>query len=133
MLRIWMGRANTGKTRRVLGEIKRRGARALLLSPEHASHQAEVELCRACGPESARYAEVLSLRLLANRALALTGGLTDGTLDAGGKLLLMQLSLQEAASQLTVYARPSRKAPFLQELVSLCDELLAGRRCGTCP
>ena len=127
MLRIWMGRANTGKTRRVLGEIKRRGARALLLSPEHASHQAEVELCRACGPESARYAEVLSLRLLANRALALTGGLTDGTLDAGGKLLLMQLSLQEAASQLTVYARPSRKAPFLQELVSLCDELIAGR------
>jgi len=127
MLRIWMGRANTGKTRRVLEEIKKRGEPALLLSPEHASHQAEVELCRVCGPAAARYAEVLSLRLLANRALALTGGLADGTLDAGGKLLLMQLSLQEAASQLTVYARPSRRAPFLQELVALCDELIASR------
>ena len=54
MLRIWMGRANTGKTRRVLGEIKRRGARALLLSPEHASHQAEVPKPRDAdsGPRS---------------------------------------------------------------------------------
>lgn len=56
-----------------------------------------------------------------------TPGLADGTLDAGGKLLLMQLALQEVVSQLTVYARPSRKAPFLQELTGLCDELIACR------
>ena len=126
MLRIWMGRANTGKSARVL-EALRRGAPALLLVPEHASHQTELDLCRICGPAASRYVEVLSPRLLANRVLAAVGGLASGTLDAGGKLLLMQLALQEVASQLTVYAKPSRKAPFLAELVALCDELTACR------
>ena len=127
MFHIWMGRANTGKSARVLEQIRERGVPALLLAPEHASHAAELDLCRFCGPEASRYAEVLSLRLLASRVLALTGGLTDVPLDAGGKLLLMQLALREASSQLTVYARPSRRAPFLQELVALCDELTACR------
>ena len=129
MLRIWMGPANSGKSEKVLQEIRRLGdtSAQLLLVPEHASHQAEVDLCRACGPTAARHGEVLSFRLLANRVLSLTGGLADGALDAGGKLLMMQLALQEVLPQLTVYARPSRKAPFLGELVALFDELQAYR------
>ena len=127
MLRIWMGRANTGKSRLVLEEIKNRGTGALLLVPEHASHGSELDLCRVCGPAASRYAEVLSLRQLASRVLERTGALADGALDAGGKLLLMQLALREAGPHLTVYARPSRRAPFLQELVALCDELTACR------
>ena len=102
MLHIWMGRANTGKSARVLEQIRERGVPALLLAPEHASHAAELDLCRFCGPAASRYAEVLSLRLLASRVLALTGGLTDVPLDAGGKLLMMQLALQEVAGQLDV-------------------------------
>ena len=97
MLRIWMGRANTGKSARVLEEICSRGVPALLLVPEHATHQAELDLCRACGPGASRFAEVLSLRLLARRVLSRTGGLAGEALDAGGKLLLMQLALQEVA------------------------------------
>ncbi len=129
MLRIWMGPANSGKSEKVLREIRRLGDESfqLLLVPEHASHQAEVDLCRACGPTAARHSEVLSFRLLANRVLSLTGGLADSALDAGGKLLMMQLALQEVLPQLTVYARPSRKAPFLGELVALFDELEAYR------
>nr|MDE7220067.1 exodeoxyribonuclease V subunit gamma [Oscillospiraceae bacterium] len=127
MLRIWMGRANTGKSKRVLEEIKRLGTPAILLVPEHASHGSELDLCKVCGAAASRYAEVLSLRQLASRVLERTGSLADGALDPGGKLLLMQLALREAASQLTVYARPSRRAPFLQELVALCDELTACR------
>ena len=129
MLRIWMGPANSGKSARVLEEIRRLGDSSfqLLLVPEHASHQAEVDLCRACGPTAARHSEVLSFRLLANRVLSLTGGLTDAALDPGGKLLMMQLALQEVLPQLTVYARPSRKAPFLGELVALFDEMEAYR------
>ena len=127
MLRIWMGRANTGKSRRVLEEIRDRRSSALLLVPEHASHGSEMDLCRVCGPGATKYAEVLSLRQLATRVLERTGALSDGALDAGGKLLMMQLALREAGPQLTVYARPSRRAPFLQELVALCDELIACR------
>ena len=47
MLRIWMGRANTGKSGRVLEAIRGGGGGALLLVPEHASHAAELDLCRA--------------------------------------------------------------------------------------
>lgn len=124
-LKLLIGRANTGKTRRIMEQIRGAGesGKQILLVPEHVSHQTEVELVRMCGAGVSRHAEVLSPRLLANRVLSLTGGLTDGTLDAGGKLLMMQLALQETAPVLKMYARPSRKASFLSELVALCDEL----------
>ena len=128
-MQILIGRANTGKSRRILERIRELGdsGKQILLVPEHVSHQAEVDLIRSCGAKVSRHAEVLSLRLLANRVLSETGGLADGVLDAGGKLLIMQLALQETVSVLKVYARPSRKAPFLSELVTLCDELQACR------
>ena len=56
MLRIWMGRANTGKSGRVLEAIRGGGGGALLLVPEHASHAAELDLCRAFGPAAGRTA-----------------------------------------------------------------------------
>ena len=126
-LKLLVGRANTGKSQRILEEICSLGdsGKQILLVPEHVSHQTEVDLLRLGGAKASRHAEVLSPRQLAKRVLALTGGLLDGALDAGGKLLMMQLALQETASVLKVYARPSRKAAFLSELVELCDELQA--------
>lgn len=125
MLQIWMGRANTGKSAAVLEKIRQLGdqSQQLLLVPEHTSHLAELDLAHACGASASRHAEVLSFRQLANRVLSQVGGLADGTLDAGGKLLMMQLALQASVPSLRIYARPSRKAPFLAELVELCDEL----------
>ena len=97
-MEIWMGRANTGKSLRVLEKIRDlgdSGGGQLLLVPEHATYQAELDLCRVCGDTASRHGEVLSFRLLASRVLARTGGAADGTLDAGGKLLMMQRALQE--------------------------------------
>ena len=127
MLSIWIGRAGSGKSRRVLETIaSRRGERQqVLLVPEHVSHEAEVDLCRACGPTASRDAEVLSFRSLAGRVLAECGGLSDFTLDAGGKLLTMRLVLQELQGQLTVFGRPSRRAAFLEQLTELADEFYA--------
>ena len=76
MLRILLGRARTGKSARVLEEIRALGdsSQQILLVPEHASHVAEVDVCRACGPTASRHAEVLTFKLLASRVLTLTGG-----------------------------------------------------------
>ena len=51
MLEIWIGRARTGKSERILERIRELGdaSEQILLVPEHASHQAEVDLCMACG------------------------------------------------------------------------------------
>ena len=125
MLTILMGRAKTGKSDWVLERIRAQGdrGRQILLVPEHASHQAEVDLCRFCGDTASRHAEVLSFRRLCERVLALTGGAAQVTLDAGGKLLTLQMALGEVAPSLRVYRRPSRKAAFLQQLLDLFDEL----------
>lgn len=126
MLQIWIGRANTGKSRRVLEKIHSLGDTGrgqILLVPEHASHQAELDLCRACGHAASRHAEVLSFQRLASRVLALTGGLADYALDAGGKLLMMQRALQSVAGELSVYQHYSVKEGFLSGLVSLMEEL----------
>ncbi|MCI9677626.1 MAG: ATP-dependent nuclease subunit B [Oscillospiraceae bacterium] len=128
MLEIILGRANTGKSARILEKIqKSRGGDQLLLVPEHASHQAELDLCRVCGPTAARRAEVLSFRLLAHRVLAVTGGLAEVSLDAGGKILMMQRALQEVSATLQVYRRPSQKTAFLSGLVALAEEFQACR------
>ena len=86
MLTILMGRAKTGKSDTVLRRIAELGdtGKQILLVPEHASHQAEVDLCRACGPTASRHAEVLSFRRLSDRVLAVTGGGAQVALDAGG-------------------------------------------------
>lgn len=128
-LQIWMGRAGAGKSRLVLEtlEKQRRQRPQVLLVPEHASHEAELDLCRICGPTASRDAEVLSFRNLATRVLSQTGGLADVTLDNGGKLLTMRRALQEVSGRLTVFARPSQRPAFLRQLVALADELYAYR------
>lgn len=130
MLRLLMGRARTGKSDRVLREIAEAGRltperRQILLVPEHASHVAEVDICRICGDGASRYAEVLTFKLLASRVLALTGGSADVTLDSGGRLLTLQRALQELAPALKVYCRPSQRSAFLESLLAVMEELSA--------
>ena len=127
MLTILVGRAGSGKTNKVLQMMaQRRGERQqILIVPEHVSHEAELDLCRALGPTASRDAEVLSFQNLASRVLGEAGGLADFTLDNGGKLLTMRLALQELHSQLKVFGRPSQRAAFLRQLVELVDEFYA--------
>ena len=74
MLSIWIGRAGAGKSRRVLETMARQRSQRpqVLLVPEHISHEAEVDLCRALGPTASRDAEVLSFQSLGSRVLART-------------------------------------------------------------
>ena len=127
MLHLWIGRAGAGKTARVLETIKKNRTRRgqILIVPEHVSHEAEVALYHALGDTASRNAEVLSLRNLSGRVLGEVGGLSDFTLDGGGKLLTMRMALQEVGSSLHVFNNPSRRAAFLEQLVALVDELYA--------
>ena len=127
MLTIWVGRAGSGKSARVLETMgrERENRPQIMLVPEHTSHEAELDLCRACGPTASRNAEVLTFQSLATRVLSETGGLAEVTLDNGGKLLTMRRCLQELHSNLKVFGRPSQRAAFLHQLTTLADEFYA--------
>ena len=127
LLHILMGRARTGKSERVLQRIAALGdtSRQILLVPEHASHVAEMDICRVCGDTASRHAEVLTFKLLASRVSGICGGSADVTLDNGGKLLTLQRALTELAPALKVYRRASQRAAFLESLLAVMEELQA--------
>lgn len=127
MLHILMGRARTGKSQRILREIAALGdsSQQILLVPEHASHVAEVDICKACGDGASRHAEVLTFKLLASRVLSITGGTAEVTLDGGGKLLTLACVLSELAPNLRVYRRPSQRQAFLESMLAVMEELQA--------
>ena len=118
-----LGRAGSGKTTRVLTGIcqKGQGGRQILIVPEQQSHETERALCRFGGDGVSLYAEVLSFSRLANRVFLAAGGMGEPELDAGGRILLMHRAVREVAGQLTVYARPSRRPAFLEELLATVD------------
>ena len=122
-----MGRARTGKSERVLKKLAELGdsSQQILLVPEHASHVAEMDVCRVCGDAASRHAEVLTFKLLATRVLGICGGSAEVTLDSGGKLLTLQRALTELAPALKVYRRASQRAAFLESLLAVMEELQA--------
>ncbi len=112
MLHIWVGRAGSGKSGGCWRPWKknRRLRRQVLLVPEHISHEAEVDLCRARGAHGVPGRGGAELPQPCIPVLAETGGLAEFTLDNGGKLLTMRRVLQELAPELRVFGRPSQRA-----------------------
>jgi ATP-dependent helicase/nuclease subunit B len=93
------------------------------LVPEQYSHEMERRLSQVGGAATSLYGEVLSFTRLASRVFAQWGGLNIPVLDGGGRMLLMHRAVKSVESQLTVYRRPSRRAAFLEGLLSTADEL----------
>lgn len=125
MLKLILGRAGAGKSTAVLERLCR-GAeerQQVLIVPEQQSHEAERALCQTGGDRISLGAEVLSFSRLANRVFQEAGGLGEPELDGGGRLLLMYQAVKAVSSQLTVYARPSKRPAFLQALLETVDEL----------
>ena len=126
MLRLLLGAAGCGKTRRVCEEIKARMEHTggmVLLTPEQQSHRAERRLAAVCGPRLSLCGEVLSFTRMYNRAAVELGGLADPLPDKGGRLLLMALALEDVGPGLRRFGERSRRADFLRRLMSTAEEL----------
>lgn len=124
MLKLLLGRSGTGKTEAILRAMAA-SASSLLIVPEQHSHDTERALCNLAGNTVSLRAEVLSFTRLAGRVFSVAGGMAEPTLDAGGRLLLMDVALKSVAGQLKVYARPSQKPQFLSQLAATVDECKA--------
>lgn len=126
MVTLILGRAGTGKTALVMDRIRKlgeKGTQSILIVPEQYSHDAERQLCENCGDGVSLYAEVLSFSRLSNRVFAETGGLARKTLDAGGRVLVMNAALTALASGLKAYHPGRRRAELIRGLLHTYDEL----------
>lgn len=124
MLKLLLGRSGTGKSAAILKTMAAEAAHRpqVLIVPEQHSHDTERRLCSLAGNRVSLHAEVLSFTRLASRVFSVTGGLADPMLDAGGRLLLMDVALKSVGEQLKVYIKPSRKPQFLSQLAATVDE-----------
>ena len=129
-MRIWTGRAGSGKTTAILQEIAARceagEGRQILLVPELNSHRMERRLAEATGNHGARTAEVLTFSRLADRVFSEVGGLAQQMLTPAGQLLTLQEAARRVQGGLSAWQGLADKPELLQEALRLVDE------CKTC-
>ncbi|MBR6653825.1 MAG: hypothetical protein IKL27_03730 [Oscillospiraceae bacterium] len=124
MLKIISGPARSGKTYRILEEIKNSKKTGLvLLTPEQGSHEAERALAAHCGAPVNLRAEVLSFTRLCSRVFTELGGAAEVVPDKGTKLLLMSRAVAAVSSKLKVYASREHREEFLVSLLDAREEL----------
>lgn len=129
-MRIWTGRADSGKTTAILNEISEKclnpDGTQILMVPELNSHMMERRLAEATQGHGARTAEVLTFSRLADRVFSEAGGLAQQTLTPAGQLLTLQEAARRVQSGLTVWSGIADKPELLREALRLIDE------CKTC-
>ena len=129
-MRIWTGRAGSGKTTAILREIaalsEKGEGRQILLVPELNSHLMERRLATATHNHGARTAEVLTFSRLADRVFSEVGGLAQQMLTPAGQLLTLQEAARRVQGGLSAWKGLADKPELLQEALRLIDE------CKTC-
>ena len=94
----------------------------VLIVPEQYSVETERMLCEMGGDTVSRYAEVLSFSRLAERAMAVCGGVADPVLDQGGRIMALSRAVDSLRDRLKYYAASAQRADFLVQLLSMVDE-----------
>ena len=129
-MRIWTGRAGSGKTTAILREIaalsEKGEGRQILLVPELNSHLMERRLAAATHNHGARTAEVLTFSRLADGVFSEVGGLAQQMLTPAGQLLTLQEAARRVQGGLSAWKGLADKPELLQEALRLIDE------CKTC-
>ena len=97
----------------------------MLIVPEQYSHEAERELCEACGDRLSLYAEVMSFTGLARWSMIRHGGGAEPRMDAGGKLLCMALALRQLQPILRIYGKAAANPDLQAMMVREADRLSA--------
>ena len=94
----------------------------ILVAPEQFSHAAERLLCMRGGDKISRFAEVLSFSRLASRVFSLEGGAADSETDAGGRLLMMAMAVEQVRSRLKIFGISASRPEFLLRLIDTLEE-----------
>ena len=122
MIRFLFGRPGTGKTTRVIEEIKSlamEGTRPVyLIVPEQQAYSAERDVLSALPPEAGRCLSVLSFSRLCDKVADLYGGRAQHTVTRAMKSLLMWENLRQLGGMLETYTHGGSTD------TSLCEKML---------
>ncbi len=130
VLTLITGRAGSGKTARIMEEVRNRlaegrGDPLFFLVPEQYTLQCERDLIGTLDLAGTLDVQVLSLERLALRVFAETGGRTRVFLDDQGRAMLVRRVLRDLENELSVYrgARPG----FVSQACRLLEDLRRNR------
>lgn len=132
MLKLILGRINSGKTTLVQNKIKElvnNGKEKIyLIVPDQFSFVSEKNMIMLLGEKQAMKVEVCGFSRLAENAVGETKGVRR--LDDAGRVALMSLALEQVADKLSVYGRFARSTAVVSEMLKISDEL---KKCAVLP
>ena len=126
MLRLILGISGTGKTGRVLAEMKVRAAarrRSILLVPEQFSSSAETMVYRSLGDAFSACAEVYSFTSFAELVLKTFGGAAVKTLTDAARAVAVRRAMDTLGDELQAYRRHRRSTGFCSMCADAIKEL----------
>lgn len=124
MLKLVLGRINSGKTtyiqNRIKSELESGNSGIILLVPEQFSFESERQIINLLGEKEAMKVEVCSFSRLAQNSVGDVGGVRR--LSEAGKVALMSSALEQTADKLTVYGKYATSSGVISEMLKLSDE-----------
>lgn len=127
-IRFILGRSGTGKSGRVLDEIKEKlmknpqGAPIFYIVPDQMTFQQEYELFKQEGIHGSIRAQVASFSRLAWRVLQETGGGTRQFISSLGIQMMLRKIIEEKESDWNIFQKALEKQGFLEQLEKMITE-----------
>lgn len=127
LLKLYIGRAGTGKTTRIYEELSALAEQQpevlpVLLVPEQFSFETERALLVRMGPEKASRVRVLSFTRLAETVAKEVGGLAGRRVTDASRTLLLSQALETVADHLVLYRKQINSGAFVETLLRLLSE-----------
>lgn len=126
MLQLLLGPAGSGKTWRLVDEIRSRaenGRFSVLIVPEQFSSTAELTLYEKLGDRLCAQVGVYSFRSLGEKIESVYGGGARKTVTDAGRVVLARRAATHAADKLTLYRGHRRSTAFCQMCAAAIREL----------
>ena len=126
MLTFILGPSGSGKSRRMLAELRARaenGQRSLLIVPEQFTSSTEGTLYHILGDSLSAYVESYSFTSLAESLLRRYGGAAVETLSEAGRALLVRRAADSLLDKVVYYNRQRRSAAFCEKAAQTIEEL----------
>ena len=123
MVKFIIGRAGSGKTHRVISQIKEAEGEIILLVPEQYSYATERLLCSVGGENISGKAEVLNFKRLSDRIFMFAGGYANKAVDGGARVLLMHRATTAVKPELKALSNMALRPEFLQSIIDMVEEI----------